>query len=515
MPYIDELKTEMEEFIRSKQETVKGGGIPAASVGDYVRVGRMDLINLAKAKKETIIPGTKREINEKIVKPFKELDEIDHQIQTLDSEISLYTTAADNYARKAATDVRYTIFNNYYCDEEKRKKKKNNEAETEQSEENLPFHEKILNTAKEASRPIIKKVRKGFVLSVLIGVICAIFDVFMLYGPFSIGNSGGSGYSLFTSIVFAACLDALPTLIGILFTKKTNIKKNIDLKLEFTPNVNSEKKDLTLHNLFFGFLIFLTVCAFIVYFAARLVLIIGGDDFDVGWKLIQGWITHTSLVENPEDIEHDFSAISFITPLLSSAFALIASITVSEPTLNNVDQFCIQMRNTIRDISEQCEHKVNDLNSRKSGLETEKKHKIAAIWSDYGYAQPIPEFTDFIIKVQSAAHRRITETYTETYEIFCRQARSHTEIAINTLTAQLSSYSNTPMDVINMTITEDEQAGLDYIWNINGDQHTQTINHMENFNKYITNILKQWGGTENNNDGINANYDFQDNYTLQ
>lgn len=504
MQYIDELKTEMEEFINSQEEILKGGGIPTASVGSYVRTGRLDLINIAKAKKDDVISRIKKEITKKI-KPFEELDEIDRQIQNIDSEIYSYTNAAESYARQT---TKYEIFQDYYnSHKRKRKKKKYNEEETKQTKERLPFHNEILKKANDESELIIKKIKRGFVLSIIIAVICTIFDVFMLYEPFSIGNVNNA---LLSCILFAIPLDALPAVVGILFSQKTSSQKKILLKQEFTSNVTSEKKDLKVWSFLLWFTIIITVIAFIIYFAARAVMIIGGDDFNIGWKLLQGWITHTSLVENPEEIEHNFASVSIITPFLSSVFALVASIIVSKSELNYVDQFCIKMKSAIKIYSEQCAVKINDLNNRKNGLMTNKNNKMAAMWTDYGFNPPISNnFTDFIMKVQAAARTRITETYPGTYEAFCRQARSCTEKAINNLKERLSSYSNNPSDVISMTITDEEQCGLDYIWNHNGKQHEQTTNHINELDKYIANIMNQWKIPEN---GIDANSNFNDTF---
>ncbi|MDE5763641.1 MAG: hypothetical protein K2I00_01570 [Ruminococcus sp.] len=508
MPYISQLRQAMNELAHTIEETVKNGGIPAANIIDYVKRSAQDLIRIAHTKKEDVVNQLKNAIARDVVHPFEEIEETERKIQKVKADMESYETSKKHYEEQLQSDD-YTLFNQYY-DGYRLKKKKNKERPERVT--NLNYSKEIYNIAAAESRNIMQRKRSGFLLSILITIACIILDTFMIYAPLSIGNVGDTLYVIFLSVSFALILDALPTGTGIIEAAIANTEKKIDLKNKAEIPCSSEKKELFRQWFSIHAMRIATVAFFIVYFLARVAMFLGGGDFNNG---IQIFIAEESIIEKLRDVDFQFSDISCIIPLGSSILAYYISRTISVNDFSFVDTFNIKMKTVLNEYINHCSAEINKLNQESEALKQQKDNQMAVLWALYGLAhKTIPrKFTDFMMEVTAAAQKQAVSAYQGSYENFCRNARSQTEIEISTLTSKMASYSNTPEKVFQMSLPDESIEGLNYIWNMDGEQHKQTQEHIEDLKIYITKMLSKWEIKEDDStDSVNPddnNDDFE------
>lgn len=508
---ITELKKEMNAFIHEKEAECKRGGTPAASICIYVKTFIQNLINTAHIAKNNIVTSIREKITGEIHNPFEELERIDAEIYDLDAKIRANENAGTIYSntrKKTDFELFYTFYDGY-----QKKKKKNNEEKGEKN--NLLYDKHIRDVAKIESQNIARKIKQSAIWCIPITILTTVIDAFLLYEPFSIGNIGDTWYTIFTCIIFAFFLDILPYALGLTFNKMRNSQKTLVLKRNVEPmlHTQNEEKENRTSVWIFVIVLILTLAIFGVYIFTRWVLFEGGGDFTIGWNMI----FHKSLVENLnlEDIEHNFSDISLITPIASSLFSFVFSWLVTKTELDYVDTFIAKIKKALSENISKCETEIGISGDKKKALETQKENEKIKLWSKYYGIKPMPDNKEtFISEIIAAVHEAEIKKYSGIYENFCRQARSSAVMAINTLKTKLSSYCNKPNDVLNMTITDDEATGLDYIWNIteNAKQLQQTEADIDMLENHIEDIMSRWekpvddAGDVNdseNNDGEN------------
>ena len=355
--------------------------------------------------------------------------------------------------------------------------------------------ENVTKTSKRESEYILSKIKTGILLNIFVVIVCTIFDFFMLLPPFRTGNMDNADL---LCVLFALTLDAIPALVGVLFAKRKDSDTELILKREDgNESTEKEEKDLKTWTFFLWLLVIVTVLAFLFYFAARAILIIGGDDFDIGFRIVKSWLSNKAANVDMSTINYNFSAVSIMTPLLSSVFALVASIVVSKSKFDFSNKLYKKIGKTIEDCISNCETELTDLNSKRSSLDEKSEQMKAELWADYFQSKSIPEPEEFAMQIQRSERIRNTEKYKGEYYAFCRQARCATESAMLRLTEKLSPYSDDPRKIIDMTITNDEKEDLRYIWNFDiNDQHEQTIMHEEEIENYIENMVEQWSSKE-------------------
>lgn len=510
MPFINELQQSMDDLIRTKKENCDKGGITAAGISDYVRRSTHDLINLAQAKKDDVVSRLKKKFAKETVKPFQEIEATEAEINQKTADIRDYYTASTSYAEKAV-NTNYTLFYNYYDGYQKKKGKNKQKEDEDQQEDNFPHYINIKQTAQQQSQVILNKIKKGFIKSFWITVACITLDAFMIYSPFVAGNVGSEVYTAIFSAIFALIIDSLPTGMGIISAEILNIEKMIDLKKISKLETASDKKKVRRWKIAFFSMFVITILFFILYLAGRFAMFLGGGDFDKGMHI---FLDNGNIVENLKEIEFQFADISGFVPAGSSVLAYFLSKMFIVTESMCVDQFNIRMRDALDDARTKCNNERLNLLAQKNALIENKNNQMTRLWAIYGdINQPVPEnLADFIIEVQSTAQIQAITAYSGAYQNFCSQARRYTEIKINTLKETLSPYSNKPADILKMPVLDAEKEGLNYIWNIDGKQHTQTEGHIKDLEDYIENMLSRWERIETaeNTDENNKSDDYED-----
>ena len=488
MNYIDNLKKSMGQLINEKKAHCKNGNIPSASevFTEYVRLATDDILKLALAEKVAVFGEIKDSIGTAIVNPFCEIQQIDDEIQQMENEIIRFSKGADTYAL-IKDENSYNTFSLYFQDD-----KKNKTAKTQENNDSLPFYNEIKETAKKESANIIKKVINAIFCCVIVTLLFIGIDSALLYSPFQNSNLADEKISLILSFITALTLDALPTSLGLLWENIKSSRKLLEIK-PINLRTKSDKKDLFHKQILFFVNLIVMIAMFTAYMSARVVLLLGGGDFDTGVHI---FLTKdlSEIIENLKEVSFYFTdVLSIFTPVVSSLICLVWSKLISASKSDYIDSFNAKITNTIKIISAKCEEQKAVCINRKEELERTRQKKMYSLWSFYQLNGRPPERMElFAGDVTRAAYTIAINQYKGEYERFCQEARSYTEMQINALKEELAAYCEKPVEILNLPLSESEKKILDSIWNFDGEQTENTNYNINEINRCILEIVNSW-----------------------
>lgn len=509
------LESEMNGFISNKVSECRDGIIPAADMCNHVRERTKDLIDIAYKAKNSIVTKIVSKINGNIPNPFTELDNIEKEIHKKKADMITCKNEKQKY-QEMEKKSDYDLFLTFYNDFQKKDKKGKKQIKNYEKKDN------VSRIAEDMSQKICNAIKQSFIWCVLIAVVFTAIDAYMLFEPFSTGNLGDKIFTFVTCIIFAGFLDCLPTAHGFTSAKiqnlETQLLKKQSLKGDNTKYTEAEEKQLK-KSKSTQFWITVTIwILFIIYIVARLLLILGGGDFNVGINLLSDFFLKTDYVTNPEEIERQFADITIITPIASSIFANVVSKWATRTESDYFDKFVQNIKKELKADITEYQTREEQLEKDKDELEKRKIDKKFQLWSRYYGNEKSPLDDEiYISRIIAAVHTEEKKAYSGIYENFCRQTRSAVTTAIRQMQSKLSSFCNQPSDVTNMKLVEDEKKHLDYIWNIdeNAEQSKQTKEDIAILDNRISDTLKRWSDNnmkksehnenQNNNEDKNAN----------
>lgn len=478
MSYIEEMIEDMRKCRAEYTQGNKLKGIPMIAVKDYTRRGRENLLNIAVTKKNAVVENIKEAINDEVVQPLKDLDKLENEINKLTPEKNRYEGAAERYEELKKDDTpNYTLYLNYYDDT----KKKRRSTESSKKAESNPFEEELRDYAKKESQKIAGKKRNSIIACIIVSVICMILDAWTLYPPIQLSNLGDVSLMIMMCIVLVVCIDAPPTILGIFSSHISNLECIVQLKQSINGDDSGEQKEIKKYTRLFHIGFAFTIFMFLLYFLARLIIFIGGGDFNIGMQNL------VALKFFNSDVTFSFvDLISTLPPLITSLMAYMLSSIIIKNESKFINEFAVKIRGKINIILTQCKNKIADIESTVETNKNKKQQKKTEIWTKHCGIQPMPvDFDKFITKVILAAQKDAITLYRGRYENFCRRAREETIREMSDLTATLSPYSDNPKEIINMDITEQEKKTLDSIWKLTEPQTGQTLEDIKGLNKYI------------------------------
>lgn len=499
MSYIKEMKEDMKRYRAEYTQGDKLNGIPMIAVEEYTRKGRESLLNIAVTKKNAIVEHIKEAINDEVVQPLKELDNLEDEINKLNPEKNRYVGAVSIY--EGLTDDKtpdYALYSSYYDDT----KKKRHNTESLETAEFIPFETHLKDYAKKESQKIASKKINSLIACVIVSIICMILDSWTIYSPIKLSNLGDVSLIIMMCIVLVVCIDAPPTVLGIFSSNISNLECIIQLKQHVIKNVSSEQKEIKKYKRLSAIGLVITILMFLLYIFARFVIFIGGGNFNIGMQNLVALNFFNS------DVTPSFvDLISIFLPIVTSFMAYMLSSIITKNESKFINEFAMKIRGKINIISKQCNNEIATITNKIKTLTNQKQQKKTELWTRLCGHQPMPaDYNEFITKITLAAQKDAITLYRGRYENFCRQAREETIREMSDLTTTLSSYSDNPKAIINMNITEQEGQTLDSIWKLTEPQSRQTLEDIESLNSYIKERLDRtnFQGTTTNADEENT-----------
>lgn len=503
MPYINEMIDDMQKFKAEYTQKDKLKGVPMVAVERYTRIGRGNLLNIAVAKKNAVVENIKQAINDEVVQPLKDLDNLENEINKLTPEKNKYEGAVERYEELSDNETPdYVLYLSYYDDTRKKRRSTKSKKTTESNPfEEEPFEEELKNYAKKESLKIASKKRNSIIACGIVSIICMILDAWTLYPPIQLSNIGDVSLMILMCIVLVVCIDVPPTVLGIFSSNISNLENIIQFKQSINGDVSSEQKAIKKYKKLSDIGLFFTILMFTLYFFARFIIFIGGGNFDIGMKNL------IALKFFNSDVTFSFvDMISVFPPIITSLMSYMLSSIITKTESKFINEFAVKIRGKINIILTQCNNKIADIESIVNTYTIKKQQKKTEIWTKHCGAQPMPvDFNQFITTIILAAQKDAITLYRGRYENFCRQAREETIREMSDLTTTLFSYSDNPKESINMNITEQERQTLDSIWKLNEPQTKQTLEDIERLNSYIQERLDRLnfqGTTTNANEKI-------------
>lgn len=497
MPYINEMKEDMK---KCRTEYTQGGnklkGIPMVAVKEYTLKGRESLLKIAVTKKNAVVENIKQAINDEVVQPLKDLDNLENEINKLTPAKNRYEGAVERYEELSKEDKtpNYALYSSYYDDTKKKRRK----TESSKTAESIPFEKDLEDYAKKESQKIADKKIKSLIACAIVSIICMILDAWTLYPPIQLSNLGDVSLMIMMCIVLVVCIDAPPTVLGIFSSHISNLECIIKLKQSINGDGSSEQKEIKKYTKLSHIGLTFTIFMFLSYFLARLIIFIGGGNFNIGMQNL------VALKFFNSDVTFSFvDMISTLPPLITSLMAYMLSSIIIKNESKFINEFAVKIRGKINIILTQCNNKIADIESTINTYTTKKSQKKTEIWTKYCGNQPMPvDFNRFITRIILAAQEDAITLYRGRYENFCRQAREETIREMLDLTTTLSSYSDNPKAIIAMNITEQEGQTLGSIWKLNEPQTKQTSADIQELNDYIEKRLNRlnFQGTTTNSD---------------
>lgn len=423
---LDNEDKQLREIVAKTREEVKRG--ETLSFEDFdtvVRSARQETINrhvdIKRKLLGNVIDGFHTEIQTSQIAELVKINNL------------RYNTAAEN--EKAAKEVEHI----------------------QADKENLNDYEKyiqysqidVVKTAYEKFNNVGMRRR---IFGIIVVLLCAATDYFMLYNVFILGNLGRLE-SMLSAFIFSLVLDVPPYVIGWVITLKNENERLHEITDSSLKNRG--------YNMAIRILFAILMLALFFYVFVRVISFWGNGDFGEAFR---------SLFAGNLDISNRyFSAadlLSSIVPLTTSVVSFVIGLFLFSSFTDFLTDVAIKIDKSLDD---EILKKQEDIEKKNGDLKTAEALYSATrqtIWMHYmGSTRAVTEDeSQFYALISSEIKKSNLPQYLMVYRSCSRKILAHAIHATAMVRDGLASSAANPKSIMVMVINKDEQSRLDTIW---------------------------------------------------
>lgn len=288
-----------------------------------------------------------------------------------------------------------------------------------------------------------KRSRVGTLKGIILTIIFMGIDVYTLYDMFLGGNFTEDRAQIY-AVLGAFMLDSLPFLFGI------SVAHIIDVSVE-----NNRKSFYKWGRAISGIVMFFVAA---LYIAIRVLIFLGGGDFNIGIQMLLGSLEWGSSYDNINAAD----AFSALIPIVTSAASTIVGLIFYESGADYYKQLLKETEKQKADV----EAKIKNL---QDGLTAE----IRDIWTrlmPYRDIPPIREYDEIMNELERSFKMRQSESYQEIYKENIKIIYIEAENAINRASAMVAEYTALPDQIKAMQLDEKEEEEFSHLKKIDSTE---------------------------------------------
>lgn len=287
-----------------------------------------------------------------------------------------------------------------------------------------------------------KKALKGTLKGIFVTIICMGFDVYVLYQMFLSGNLTENA-AWGNAFLGAFMLDALPFLFGVCLAHILDKAEEKNIKRRY-------KVGASISGLFM--LLIMTV-----YISIRILIFLGGGDFNVGIQMFLGsmeWGSSNDNINAPD-------AFSTIIPIITSVFSLIVGL-----------HFYVSMESYYQQLFEETEKQIANNDAEIKKLENALKTELTDAWTKLMPNQRLPDINEYdqiMVQLKSSLKKRQSKLYRDIYEKNVKIIYIEAQNTVNRASSIISEYTALPDQVKAFQYDEKEKRALDKLKEADAD----------------------------------------------
>lgn len=336
----------------------------------------------------------------------------------------------------------------------------------------------------QTQKKYIFKRNWGFIIGTVIAILCAGMDYSIIYSVFLSSNLS-LGVAILTAIISAAILDLPPYILGIVWTKRDDVRRTWELRNEgneIGKEIELRKYKITIMLLFLAILLI-----FGAYMLLRIFLFLGGGDFNLALHLlIKKDFEFENIIFNSSDL------ISTFVPVGTSVMAFAIGMLTSTSYTDYIKKTVLVIKNGLQEHVNNLDKTIVECNEKRKNLIGELEISKQESWTYYfGNALFPKEDVVFRQKISNAYQQLNLQVYRQTYKECSILLRHGAERALEQINAVLVKYVANQGDITSMTLSKTEENILDEFWVVsdNNFQRKTTSNHI----KAIEDLISELG----------------------
>lgn len=283
---------------------------------------------------------------------------------------------------------------------------------------------------------------RNTIIGVVITLALVIVDVFVLYTMY-IGGDVNPDLARINAIIGAIVLDVIPYLLGITMA----IASDAAVEERHRHKYKIAKIPLGIS----------MAVVFALYLFIRVLIFIGGSNFNIGWQMIFGIIPWQSSADtvNPAD------AFSALVPFATSIASLVIGLLLYE-----------SKEKTILSMRDAYEIAKKNIDSKVDGLKAILIDESRAAWELYGENKPFPEDkieSDFVGLLHKGFRRSNFSLFESMYRTLTQTVHDSAMAAMVDASNSLADFAPVPDDVREIDVHKNEKAILDELKKIDNE----------------------------------------------
>ena len=474
---LEDVKKELDKTAQNAIDNIKTGKIP--SIGPVFENYTKDIRNNALMRHKTLkdwLPGRiSRAINESVeVTPILELQKRFEKVQDWEKD----KKSTQEKQKQIATQLFLTDYEKFqlYGEPDRNKKKEKRTASSNSFSE-------ITAAVTKAYQNYVFQKKISYIIGIIVTLFCTAADFSIIYTFFQASNVTVI-LSITMSVIFAACLDAPPYILGALWTKRDDIKRLWYLQNDMDPTGHSS--EVKRYNIIMTLAVIIFFVLFALYFAVRLITFFGGGDFNYALHaFLNGNLTFENSVFTSADL------LTILTPLGTSVVAFAVGMMVFSSYTDYVKKAVVLINNGLEAEKEKCQEKIISYDTECKKINNDIDRIKDQIWTYYIGQEPMPESDNEFRQKASAAFQKFNVSlYRQTYETCSSQIRDAAELCVSEISRNFALFTKGPNMVMSMPFSDEEEKILDSIWVTKDgkEQNTGTANDIAGIERQIRNV---------------------------
>ena len=320
----------------------------------------------------------------------------------------------------------------------------------------------------------IAERNKKYIWGILVTLICIIADFSIMLSVYMSSNlSELHAYTV--AIVSVAMLDMPPYFLGILWNQRGDRQRLWELRIdEEDSGAAITEKYLTRVGVF---LIISMFFIFLTYLVMRILLFMGGGEFDIAMhNLIEGNFKFEGIEFRSADL------LSIFVPFGTSAVAFAAGILFSSSYTDFVKKEIVIINKELQSCIKRLQGLIVDYDKSLQNIDNEKLVLKREIWTLYMGEERMPQNDDeFNCRISFVFRKLNMQLYIQTYQEICILLRNRAIGALHHINEVLVIYSANQNEMTLMQNSEEEKELLDDFWVMDSfsPQHEITMRHLD------------------------------------